>query len=236
VVASATAIDAAEGRELIDQLGFLHVPGPPLARGKAYLIVGLRRVPTLNHFDPERIDYWVTQERHGTPASIDWPTRVPELSEFSWGTIHIVDRLGVSNEFLAFGGKLEVRRIEEVKVAVFSSDAPIVARGGHSQTWERGSHEITAYLAKLRAAADPRGDVERRLARLSPVARYAAFIRSSLVVVSETERRAGWSRADTAILARERRRLQQDWTDDWAAGGILCAWLGAAPYDPAGPS
>lgn len=221
-------LDPVAGRDLVDRIGFLLVPGPPLSRGTAYLIIGLRARPTLDHFDPERIDYWVTAGGHGVPASIDWPTRIPDTGEFSWGLIRIVDRLGVSNEYVSFGGLLAVRRIEDVRVVVFASDAPIVARGGHSQSWESGSHEIAAFLARLRAAADPRAELEKRIADLSPVARYASFVAESLVIRQATEARAGWTRADRLILERERSRLRRDAPAAWREGSDFAADIEAA--------
>lgn len=211
-------LDPSVGLELLDELGFLLVPGPPLARGTAYLFVALRRAPTLLHFDPERIDYWVSGAEHGLAASIERATKEPAVGEHSWGTIHLVDRLSVSNDFVTFGGQLHVARMAELKICVFSSDAPIVARGGHSQRWEAGSQEMAGFLARLRAAADPRGSVERQLAQMSPVARYAAFVADDLARLRATEERFGWSRAYRATLEHERRRLQADAPADWEVG------------------
>lgn len=226
-------IDPIVGRTLLEELGFLLVPGAPLGRGRAYLIVGFRAVPTLDHFDPERIDYWTNVDGHGMAATVDWPTHVAEIQDFSWGLIRIVDRLGVSNEFVSFGGRVETNRVGDVKVVVFSSEAPIIARGGHSQEWEVGSMEIVGYLARLRAAADPRGPLERRLAELSPVTRYAAFVWDGIITATAAEQRAGWKRADRLVLLRERRRLQQESPADWAAGVELACELDGTVPPPA---
>ena len=47
-----------------------------------------------------------TRSRRGTPLPIDHP--------FSWGTIRIVDRLEVRNEYVTFGGRLSAARIDGV--------------------------------------------------------------------------------------------------------------------------
>ena len=213
------------GRELLDDLGFLHVPGPPLAAGPAYLFVALRRAPTLRHFDPERIDYWITKNGHGTPATIEWASREPAVGEHAWGPIRVVDRLGVANLFATFGGQLLVARLAEAKVAVFSSDAPIVACGGHSQGWDAGSREVEASLARLRAAADPRGPLEPFIAGLSPVARYAAFVADALERARRSEESFGWARESRPVLERERNRLQTSAVDDWTAGVALASQM-----------
>jgi hypothetical protein len=219
------SIDITAASELLRDVGFLLVPGPPLARGPAYLLVCLRAAPTLEHFDPERIDYWITSGQHGVPASIDRTSREPPQSDHSWGTIRVVDRLDVSNEFASFGGSLLVERVARQKVVVFNSDAPIVARGGHSQQWAAGSMEISGFLARLQGAADPRGTMERQLASMSPVARYASFVADRLARLRASEVSLGWSRADRLTLLRERRRLQTESPLDWAAGEQLCASL-----------
>jgi hypothetical protein len=137
-------LDPVVGRELLDDLGFLLVPGRPTASGTAYLFTALRPRPTLRHFDPERIEYWVSVDGHGLPATLEWSMPVVPPRPYSWGLIRVIDRLGVSNEFVSFGGQLDAARFDDVLVAVFSSDAPIEARGGHSQEWEPGSSSVTA--------------------------------------------------------------------------------------------
>jgi hypothetical protein len=221
-----TTLGPDTGRELLDDLGFLLVPGPPLQVGRAYLFVAIRPAPTLRHFDPERIDYWVTPSGHGLTASIDWASREPRDGEHSWGTIRIVDRLGVSNDFITFGGGLLIARLAEAKVAVFSSDAPILACGGHSQDWAPGARDVVGFLARLRAAADPRDSLEARIAGLSPTARYAAFVADALERTRRSEESLGWARESRMILERERGRLQADASDEWAAGLELVNQLG----------
>lgn len=215
------------GRELLDDLGFLLVPGPPLQVGRAYLFVAIRPQPTLRHFDPERIDYWVTPAGHGVPASIERATREPLAGEHSWGSIRIVDRVGAANEFATFGGELLVARLAEAKICVFSSDAPIVACGGHSQDWAPGARDMYGFLARLRAAADPRGPLEPIIAGLSPVARYAAFVADSLERIRRSEEQVGWATESRLVLERERSRLLAEASGEWTAGGELLARFGS---------
>lgn len=213
------------GRELLDDLGFLLVPGPPLAVGRSYLFAAVRPRPTLRHFDPERIDYWVTPGGRGEPASIEWSTREPHAGEHSWGTIRIVDRLSATNDFVSFGGELLIARLAEAKVAVFTSPAPIVAAGGHSQGWSPGARDMYGFMARLRAAADPRGGLEPTIAALSPVARYAAFVADSLERVRRSEEASGWTHDSRIVLERERNRLMTGAAGDWSAGEELLSRL-----------
>lgn len=212
------------GRELLDELGFLHVPGAPTAAGAAYLFIALRRRPTLHHFDPERINYWVTPAAHGMPAEIEWGAQSERHDHFSWGPIAIIDRLGMGNEFVSFGGELTVAVVGDIKVAVFASDAPILACGGHSQTWDPWARGVVAFQAELRAAADPRGRFERRLAGTAPTAIYAAFVRHELDLRRVTPRDLAWQTAGE-LLYRERRRLKTTRLADWQSGLDLLAAL-----------
>ncbi len=221
----AATLGPAAGGELLEQLGFLLVPGPPVAVGPAYLFIALRRRPTLIHFDPERVDYWEAVDGRGLPATLESSASPQGHASFAWGTIRIVDRLGVSNEFVAFGGDLSVSREDGVTVAVLSSAAPIVARGGHSQTWEPVSREIVGFLAQLRAAAEPGGDLERRLAEHTPTALYAAFVERQLERAEAESRRVGWQPAITDAMRHERSRLQASSPSDWEAGVQLIAAL-----------
>jgi hypothetical protein len=215
------------GLELLDDLGFLLVPGPPLGVGRAYLFVAVRPKPTLSHFDPERIDYWVTPTGHGVSASIEWATREPLAGEHSWGSIRVVDRVSAANEFATFGGELLVARLAEAKVCVFSSDAPIVACGGHSQDWAPGARDMYGFLARLRAAADPRGPLEPIIAALSPIARYSAFVADSLERARRSAQQVGWTSESRLVLERERSRLQAAANAEWAAGVELLARFGS---------
>lgn len=206
------------GRELLDELGFLLVPGPPLVVGRSYLFVAIRPQPTLRHFDPERVEFWATPAGHGVPAVVEWATREAAAGEHSWGPIRVIDRLGAMNEFATFGGELLVARPPEAKIVAFSSAAPIVACGGHSQEWAGGGREIQGFLGRVRAAADPRGPLEQRIAALSPTARYAAFLADALERGRRGEQQTGWSSGARPVLERERARLEAESATDWASG------------------
>ena len=87
----------------------------------------------LQHFDPEAVDYWVTERGRGERRTLTHATPMPRSEDFAWGLIRLVDRLGISNEYLTFGGHLDAASVDDVVVAAFTSPAPLLRRGGHSQ-------------------------------------------------------------------------------------------------------
>ena len=111
-------IDPAVAAGRLADWGFLAHADLPDGEGDAYLLVALRDRPTYRHFDPERIDLWVTRSGRGTRLQIDRSTPRPRPA-FSWGTIAIVDRLGVSNEYVVFGGRLTSSHVNGMSVVTF---------------------------------------------------------------------------------------------------------------------
>ena len=69
-VALTAPIDPAVAAGLLADFGFIARPDLPDAAGDAYLLVALRDRPTLHHFDPERIDLWVSRGSRGTRLRI----------------------------------------------------------------------------------------------------------------------------------------------------------------------
>jgi hypothetical protein len=204
--------------------GFLADPDLPDRPGPALLLVALRQRPTLRHYDPEVVEYWVTTDGRGERASLTYASRMPVERDFSWGLIRIVDRLSVSNEYLTFGGHLSAAAVEGVTVAVFSSPAPLLRRGGHSQGWDVGAQDIGAYFGRLMVAVDYAPGFEAKVAAADPVVRYAAF----LADVADRYRQSDGLRQARAdlwrLLRSEEDRLRRTSPDAWAAGtGLLAA-------------
>lgn len=101
---------------------------------------------------------------------------MPLDEPYSWGLIRIIDRLGITNESLSFGGRLVADRIDGVALLVFSSPAPILRRGGHSQGVDEGAESLGAFFGRLLLAVDYVPGFEAQLSAAEPVARYAAFL------------------------------------------------------------
>ena len=129
---------ASAARQVADW-GFLAEPDLPDRPGPAYLLVAIRDQPTLQHFDPESVEYWVSADGRGARAILDRTTCLPIETDFSWGLIRITDRLAVTNEYVTFGGRLTAAEVDGVTVAAFTSPVPLLRRGGHSQGWDHGA-------------------------------------------------------------------------------------------------
>lgn len=214
-------VDLASAARSLADLGFLASPDLPDRPGPAYVLVALREAPTFRHYDPETITYWVSEVDRGVRRTLTRTTSLPIDTEFSWGVIRIEDRLHVTNEFLTFGGRLSAGAVDGVVIAAFTSPAPLLRRGGHSQGWDPGADNLGAYFARLMVPIDYAPGFERRAARADPVTRYAAFVADAMVRYRRspslrTEQGQVWS-----LLQAEERRLCTEHPDEWAAGDLL---------------
>jgi len=215
-------IDPEVAAGLLDDWGFLAHPDLPDLAGDAYLLVALRDHPTLHHFDPERVELWISRGSRGTRLAITRAT--PRLeSAFSWGTITIVDRLGISNEYVSFGGQLTVAEVGTMTVVVFVSSAPILRRGGHSQGWDETAVDLAAYFGRVLLAVDYVPGFEAQMADATPLARYAAFIVDSVARYRRSAVLRGSQPQVWMLACGERERLRRGHPVDWAAGVELAA-------------
>lgn len=232
----APTIDVPAAARLLARWGFQAQPDLPDRPGDAWLIVALRDAPTLDHFDPEVVHFWVSHDGRGQRAVVDRSTPMPLDLDFSWGLIRIVDRLGISNEYLTFGGRLRADTVEGARILVFDSPAPLLRRGGHSQVWDRGADCLAGFFARLLVTVDYGPGFEARAAAASPVARYAAFVLDT----AARYRRSPALRAQDlplwALLSAEERRLRA--AEPGAclvAEGLLAAVESAARAGRSGP-
>ena len=213
-------VDPDVAARLLDGWGFLVHPDLPDLAGDAYLLVALRPAPELDHFDPERLAVWVTDGSRGGRLEITRATRPVDL-DYSWGTIRVVDRFGIANEFVSTGGRLSVDRVGDTALAVLTSSAPILRRGGHSQGWDAAAADLAAFFGRLLLTVDCVPGFEGLVSTTTPLARYAAFIADGL------ERHRGSARLrdehDTfwPLLCSERRRLEVEHPLDWTSGVVL---------------
>lgn len=219
-------IDPAVAARRLADWGFVAHADLPDGAGDAYLLIALRDRPTFRHFDPERIDLWVTRSGRGTRLQIDRST--PELDlQFSWGTVAIVDRLAVSNEYVAFGGRLTSSRVNGMTVVTLVSPAPILRRGGHSQGWDEAAVDLAAFFGRVMVAVDYVAGFETRMSMADPVTRYAAFVSDCLdryeaADALRLEHPTLWT-----LLRSEANRLEAGQHDQWIDGIALA--LAARP-------
>jgi hypothetical protein len=217
----------AAGRLLVN-LGFSLVnsdrPGAP---GGSNLLVAMRDRPTLRHFDPELLSFWVARDGRGRIATFDRGDAVPVALDVSWGSVRVIDRLAVENRFLTFGGVLRAAVIDGSEVVIaLRSAGPIVRWGGHSQGADPLAGEIGAFFGRLMVPVDFEPGAEAELAATAPAVLYAAFVRSThdRHVASSAFRRTespleGW-------LVAESTRLAASDPEGWAAAPGLLVDLG----------
>jgi hypothetical protein len=165
-------LDPAAAFDVVRNWGFVAHFSPPGMPGGSWLAIALRPSPTFLHFDPEEIDYWISRGGRGARESIDATTPTPLDTEFSWGTIRAVDRLGIANEWVTCGGRLTADTIGDDVVCLFRSDVPILRRGGHSQGWDHGGASLAAFFGQMKVAVD----YVPGFAAASPRVRFAAFV------------------------------------------------------------
>jgi hypothetical protein len=215
------AVPLDEAKRRLAAWGFQAHADLPDGPGPAFLLVALRPAPTLRHYDPDAVEYWATEKGRGARRLLSRRTPLPLTESFSWGPIRLVDRLGITNDYLTFGGRLDAAQIEDVVVAAFASAAPILRRGGHSQGWDEGADAVGAFFGRLMVQVDFTPGFESRLAGASPLARYAAFLRDARARCSTAGRSGSLEDELSHLMAAEAARLQVTAPDGWEAGGLL---------------
>ena len=198
----------------------------PDGPGPAFLLVALRPAPTLQHYDPEGVEYWATQQGRGERRTLTHASPMPRSEDFAWGLIRLVDRFGISNEYLTFGGHLDAALVDDVVVAAFSSPVPLLSRGGHSQPLDPGADAVGAFFGRLMVAVDFRPGFEADLAEADPLVRYAAFIHDGIERRRYRRGRAPIDDELGRLLRREGQRLRTEAPERWEAAGTLLTATG----------
>jgi hypothetical protein len=214
--------------DVIADLGFSIVtgghPDNPVATD---LVVALRDEPTLLHFDPEEVSYWVPEGGRGRPRHVERATSVPFEGRFSWGRIEIVDRVGASNHWLSFGGTVHAAAHDDTTtIVMFVSPTPIQRWSGHSQGMDPLTPEIGAFFGRLMIPIDFEPGAEALIAAAPPQALYCAFLQD---VHAREHRSQQFREADRSLsmfVEHEVHRLPSTEPADWRAGADLLAELG----------
>jgi hypothetical protein len=214
---------------LVANLGFLVRRDIPTLGQDALLVVALREAPTERHFDPELLLYWRTgADGRGHRSELTHASSMPRLAEFSWGPIEIIDRFGVSNTFLAFGGSLAAERdATGAVIATFRSRGPILRRGGHSQRYDSIAAAVGGFFGRLLVPIDFQPGAERVIGAAAPVTRYAAFLQHEVPRLEIELVREAYG-ADARLLRAEAERLRLRDPRAWQDGAALLAQLGLA--------
>lgn len=218
---AASELRATEVVGRLDRWGFLAHPDLPDGPGPSFLLVAIRPAPTMRHYDPEAVDYWVTGGGRGERRTLTPKTKLPRSEDYSWGLIRLVDRLDISNEYLTFGGHLDAALIDDVVIAAFTSPAPLLRRGGHSQGWDEGADALGGFFARMMVAVDFEPGFEALLADAAPLTRYAAFVRDTDHRRRHVRLSAGSDDDLGRLIRHEAMRLPVSAPEQWDAAGAL---------------
>ncbi len=223
-----TPAEVLRPEQLVADLGFLVHRDLPRDGRDAVLVIAVRDQPTERHFDPEVITYWRTDARgRGVRAEITATSAMPVAARFSWGAIETVDRFGVTNTFVSFGGQLAAWRQDRgTVITTWSSPGPILCRGGHSQGYDHLAAEVSAFFARLLVPIDFVPGAERLVATATPLTRYAAFLRHDVGLLRSSDRVRELHGPDARLVSAEGERIRRDEPMAWEAGTQLLAQLG----------
>ena len=214
---------------LLANLGFALVePARPAGNETSHLLVALRPAPTLRHFDPETIDCWVCEAGRGKATQLDREAKYPIASDYAWGLISLTDRLGVTNQFLSFGGRLRAQMTPDATAVVdFSSNAPILRGSGHSQSLDPLAAEIGAFFARIKVPIDFVPGAEALVAKASPLTLFCAFVQYVRDKLSQARGLRDANRWLADWSAHESARMEASMPEQWQAGSEMRRQLGA---------
>jgi hypothetical protein len=211
---------------LVAGLGFELVHDERLEEATAlsgsHLVVALRDSPTLTHFDPERMTWFVTAGGKGQAMELQRSGVPPEQTEVAWGPVHVIDRLEVQNAFLTFGGVLRAAQVDSgTTIVVLDSVAPILRRSGHSQDVDPRASEVAAFFARLMVPIDFTPGAEARIASLSPMALYSGFVADLGARYEAARPLREMNPRLSEWLTHEAHRLETTCPAEWEAGRQL---------------
>lgn len=209
---------------LLADLGFTLINSHHSAPAPSHLLIALRDRPSLAHFDPEVVTFYEPAEGRGRVATLDRRTTGAAATRtVLWGHVHIVDRLGIENRFLSFGGELRIAEVDpETMILDFESPGPIVRWGGHSQGSDHLAGEIGAFFGRLIVPVDQQPGAESRIDAMRPEVLYGAFVLDlGDRLASARAHGAAWGDLD-GWLSVERERLRAD-EGTWLAAKLVVA-------------
>jgi hypothetical protein len=218
---------ASAAARLLANLGFSLIHSDqPSAIGGSFLLVAFRSSPTFRHFDPEALSFWQASGGRGRLVTIDRSKPFPVEAGVSWGRIRIVDRLGIDNRFLTFGGVLRSAVVDdELTVVSIESPGPLARWSGHSQGSDPLASEIGAFFGRLLVRVDFEPGIEGRLAGTPAIELYAAFVRNAHARLAAAAQLRQVEPGFAIWVGAEATRLERSAPDAWRDGEHLLAEL-----------
>lgn len=216
-------LSAPASAERMAEVAFVAGPDLPDRPGPAFLLVAMRDEASLRQPDPALIEYWISDDGRGVREVLTRDTPMPLDRPFSWGMIRLVDRSGASTDYLGFGGRLSAARVDGATIAVFTSPAPMLRRGGDPRIWDKGTDEVGAFFGRLVAAVDTYPWLEGNLAAADPLTRYAAFVADVVQRYRSSPALRALDPGVWVLLRAEERLLRGEHADAWVAGLAILA-------------
>ena len=211
---------------LLADLGFRLIEPDRVAGDDSHLLVALRDLPTLRHFDPQSVTYFARTHGRTAPTTLD--RRMLDGSPAGattpalWGHVHVLDRLPVENRFLTFGGDVRVAPIDPTLTVVdLWSPGPIVRWGGHSQGTDSLAEAIGAFFGRLIVPVDFVPGAAQRIDGTLPEVLYRAFLADAMARIERAARRGAPATALGGWLAAAWTRARVDTTATAAARDLL---------------
>jgi len=152
--------------------------------GYARLLVAIRKEPTLEHYDPQRLRFRLRDDGGEVRwRTATWLVPVLESGHICPGLVVLTDRRDRRVEFFTFGGTVEVISDPSVLIYAFKSVAPILELVGPRETVsDHLAYEAEVILAELEERWDEQYDTgfAERLSEIDPATLYAATVNTVL--------------------------------------------------------
>jgi hypothetical protein len=160
-------------------LGYIFYPGQSYFGEQRFDVI-LRREPTHEHFDPEKIHLKVNSHRSVQLLDIQHPWRQTGESQLCPGHIRIIDRFHKFIDLFSFGGSVQITAVSHKTTCAFTSPAPFLDLTAGHTLCILFANEVDVLLAQQRARLNPRipTEFDSKLADLDPLAFYVSCLQT----------------------------------------------------------
>lgn len=176
--------------------------------GYSRLLVAIRKKPTGEHFDSERLRLRLRDSQGDVRWGVaSWRMPVKEADRVCPGPVILYDRYDKQVEFFTFGSSLEVILEPDILVYGFESRAPILELTASEETIsDQLAYEAEALMAELeeRWEEEHGAGFEQRLTEIDPLSLYVPILNAILLRYSDAHALRRAYRRFYEALKRER--------------------------------
>jgi hypothetical protein len=160
-------------------LGYIFYPGQSYFGEERFDVV-LRREPTNEHFDPEKVHLKVKSHRNVQELDIQHPWRQQSEQPLCPGHIRIVDRFHKFIDLFSFGGSVQITAVSHKTTCAFTSPAPFLDMTTGHVLCILFANEVDILLAQERARLNLRfpAEFDSKLANIDPFAFYVSCLQA----------------------------------------------------------